>query len=36
MLVVWEVWRERNNRVFRKVARTVSQIIYDIQDEPKT
>jgi hypothetical protein len=36
MLVVWEVWRERNHRVFRKVARTVGQIIYNIQDEART
>jgi hypothetical protein len=36
MLVVWEVWCERNNRVFRKVARTVGQIIYSIQDEART
>ena len=35
MLTIWEIWRERNNRVFRKVTRTVSQIVYSIQDEAR-
>jgi len=35
-LTIWEIWRERNNRVFRKVARTVRQIVYSIQDDART
>jgi len=35
-LVIWEIWRERNNRIFRKVGRSMSQILSDIQDEAKT
>ena len=35
-LTIWEIWRERNNLVFRKVTRTVRQIVYNIQDEART
>jgi len=36
VLVIWEVWRERNNRVFRREAKTVSHIVATIQDEART
>lgn len=35
-LTIWEIWRERNNRVFRNEARTVRQIVHNIQDEART
>ena len=35
-LTIWEIWRERNNLVFRKETRTVWQIMYSIQDEART
>lgn len=35
-LTIWEIWRERNNLVFRKETRTVRQIMYSIQDEART
>ena len=36
MLVIWEIWRERNGRVFRKDCRSVQQLFSSIQDEAKT
>lgn len=36
LLTIWEVWRERNNRVFRREARSVSHIVAAIQDEART
>lgn len=36
MLVIWEIWKERNNRVFRKSSRSVQQLVSTIQDEAKT
>lgn len=36
MLVIWEIWKERNNRVFRRISRSVHQMISAIQDEAKT
>lgn len=35
MLVIWEIWKERNNRVFRKSSRSVQQLVSTIQDEAK-
>jgi hypothetical protein len=35
MLVLWEVWRERNARVFRKECRQVQRIMAGIYDEAK-
>lgn len=35
MLTIWEVWRERNNRVFRKLTATVGHIVATIQDEAR-
>jgi hypothetical protein len=35
-LTIWELWIERNSRVFKKVARSVQQIVYTIQDEART
>jgi hypothetical protein len=36
ILVIWEIWRERNNRIFRQVRRSIHQILSDIQDAAKT
>jgi hypothetical protein len=36
LLTIWEIWRERNNRVFRREAKTVSHIVASIQDEART
>lgn len=36
MLVIWEIWTERNNIIFRQVHRSVNQILTDIQDAAKT
>jgi hypothetical protein len=36
MLVIWEIWRERNSRVFRKTSRSVQQIFSSVQDEART
>jgi hypothetical protein len=36
LLVIWEIWRERNSRIFRHVCRSIPQILTDIQDEAKT
>lgn len=33
MLVCWEIWRERNRRIFRKECKSVPQILVLIQDE---
>lgn len=35
MLVMWEVWRERNARVFRKECRSIQRIMEGIYDEAK-
>jgi hypothetical protein len=35
-LTIWELWRERNNRIFRKEVRSVQQIVFTIQDEART
>ena len=35
MLVVWVVWRERNNRVFDKVSRSTAILIELIKQEAK-
>ena len=35
MLTVWEIWKERNNRVFNKITRTAEQVFSAIQDEAK-
>jgi hypothetical protein len=35
MLTIWEVWRERNNRVFRKLIAIVGHIVATIQDEAR-
>jgi hypothetical protein len=35
MLTVWEIWKERNNRVFSKITRTSEQVFSAIQDEAK-
>jgi hypothetical protein len=32
LLVIWEIWRERNSRIFRHVCRFIPQILTDIQD----
>jgi len=36
ILVIWEIWRERNNRVFRRISRSMQQILSNIQDEAGT
>jgi hypothetical protein len=36
LLLIWEVWRERNNRIFRQASRFFRQILHDIQDEART
>lgn len=36
MLTTWEIWRERNSRVFRKVGRQVQRIVESIIDEANT
>jgi len=36
MLTVWEISKERNNRVFSKNCRTAEQLFSAIQDEAKT
>lgn len=35
ILVIWELWRERNERVFRNTSRSVQQIVSSIQDEAR-
>jgi hypothetical protein len=35
MLTVWEIWRERNNRIFNRSSRSVDQVFGAIQDEAK-
>jgi hypothetical protein len=35
MLIIWEIWRERNNRIFNKTSRSVDQVFGTIQDEAK-
>jgi hypothetical protein len=32
-LTIWELWLERNSRVFKKTLKTVQQIVHSIQDE---
>lgn len=36
ILVIWEIWRERNNIIFRQIHRSAYQIPSDIQDAAKT
>jgi hypothetical protein len=33
MLVSWEIWKERNGRVFRNNASTLSMLVTKIKDE---
>lgn len=35
MLTVWEIWKERNNRVFNKINRTPEQVFSEVQDEAR-
>lgn len=36
MLAVWEIWKERNRRVFNNAARSTDQLLHAIQDEART
>jgi hypothetical protein len=36
MLTTWELWRERNNRVFSRSSRTPEQVFRAIQEEART
>lgn len=36
MLTVWEVWKERNARIFNKTSRSPQQVFYSIQEEART
>lgn len=36
MLIVWELWKERNNRVFDRRSRSAPQLFDAIRDEAKT
>jgi len=33
MLTAWEIWKERNHRVFIKICRTLEQTFWAIQEE---
>lgn len=35
MLVIWEIWRERNRRVFRKECRSTQQVMEGIYEEAR-
>ena len=35
MLAAWEIWKERNNRVFNRTGRSPEQVFRAIQDEAK-
>jgi uncharacterized protein with von Willebrand factor type A (vWA) domain len=35
MLTVWEIWKERNNRVFNRSDRSTGQVFNAIQEEAK-
>jgi hypothetical protein len=35
MLTAWEIWRERNNRIFNKVSKSPDQTFQAIQEEAK-
>jgi hypothetical protein len=35
MLIMWEVWPERNRRVFKKECKQIQQIVEGIYDEAK-
>jgi hypothetical protein len=36
MLTTWELWRERNNRVFSRSSRMPEQVFRAIQEEART
>jgi len=36
MLTAWEIWRERNNRVFQRSSRTPEHVFRAIQEEART
>jgi hypothetical protein len=36
MLIVWEIWKERNRRIFNNAARPTDLLISAIQDEART
>jgi hypothetical protein len=36
LLTIWEIWRERNGRIFRKECRQVQKIVESIYDEANT
>jgi hypothetical protein len=35
MLTAWELWKERNSRIFNKTVRTPEQVFHSIQEEAK-
>lgn len=35
VLTVWEIWKERNNRIFRKTSKTPDQLSNEIREEAK-
>ncbi|CAD6343674.1 unnamed protein product [Miscanthus lutarioriparius] len=35
MLTVWDIWKERNNRVFGRTSRSPQQLFWAIQDEAR-
>jgi hypothetical protein len=36
LLTIWEIWCERNSRIFRKECRQVQKIVESIHDEANT
>jgi hypothetical protein len=36
ILTIWEIWNERNGRIFRKASRNLNQVLHSIQDEART
>lgn len=36
MLILWELWKERNSRIFNKAAKSPEQLFRNIQDEART
>jgi hypothetical protein len=36
ILMIWEIWSERNGRIFRREARSLQQLLHSIQDEART
>lgn len=35
-VTIWEIWKERNARVFKRTTRSVQQIVCTIRDEART